>query len=137
MSADKHLCNMFRALAAMLHERDPAALVTALDRFGFAPGDVRFRTTQRGQLWTEILRWPWERSGAVRPMRPIPIAAAERIAKDYGYDQVVIIARRVGAPPEPHGEHVTTYGVDRAHCESAAAQGRALKRFMGWPEEKL
>jgi len=72
---------------------------------------------------------------AARPMRPISTAAAERIARDYGYDQVVIIARRVGAAPEPHGEHVTTYGVDRAHCDSAAAQGRALKKFMGWPNE--
>lgn len=71
---------------------------------------------------------------AQRPLRPIPIAAAARIAKAYGYDQVVIIARRAGEPPAPHGEHVTTYGVDRAHCASAALQGRALRRFMGWPE---
>ena len=28
-----------------------------------------------------------------RPMKQIPIAAAERVAKDYGYDQVVIYAR--------------------------------------------
>lgn len=67
-------------------------------------------------------------------MKRIPIAAAERIAKAYGYDQVVIIARKVG---EDGGEHVTTYGVNKAHCDSAAAQGRALKRFMGWPEEAL
>lgn len=73
---------------------------------------------------------------AQRALRPIPIAAAERIAKDYGYDQVVIIARRVGEPPAPHGEHVTTYGVDREHCASAALQGRALRRFMGWPNEE-
>lgn len=37
--------------------------------------------------------------------KPIPISAAARIAKDYGYDQVVIIARKVD--PEG-GEHVTT-----------------------------
>lgn len=42
------------------------------------------------------------------PMKPIPISAAERIAKSYGQDQVVIIARRVGEEPEPCGEHVTT-----------------------------
>lgn len=66
-------------------------------------------------------------------MRPIPISAAEHIAKLFGYDQVVIIARKVGTAPEPHGEHVTTYGVDKTHCASAAAQGDALKRFMGWP----
>ena len=33
-----------------------------------------------------------------RPMLPIPIEAAEQTAKTYGYDRVVIIARRVGAP---------------------------------------
>lgn len=60
----------------------------------------------------------------------IPIAAAERIAKDYGYDQVVIVARKVG---EDGGEHVTTYGVNKAHCNSAAMQGNAFKRLMGWP----
>jgi hypothetical protein len=63
-------------------------------------------------------------------MKPIPIAAAERIAKLYGYDQVVVIARKVD-----EGEHVTTYGVNKEHCESAALQGKALKRFMGWPDD--
>lgn len=29
-------------------------------------------------------------------MRPIPISAARQIAEAYGYDQVVIIARKVG-----------------------------------------
>lgn len=64
--------------------------------------------------------------------KPIPIAAAQRIAKDYGYDQVVIMARKVG----PDGiEHVTTYGVDKAHCDVAAQMGYVLKhRLMGWPE---
>ena len=35
-------------------------------------------------------------------MQPIPISAAKHIAKEYDYDQVVIIARKVG-----EGEHVT------------------------------
>lgn len=68
-------------------------------------------------------------------MKRIPITAAERIAKEYGYDQVVIIARKVGEAPEPNGEHVTTYGVNKEHCASAALQGKALKKFMGWPDE--
>jgi hypothetical protein len=67
-------------------------------------------------------------------VKPVPISAAEHIAKAYGYDQVVIIARKVGVAPDPHGEHVTTYGVNKSHCNSAALQGQALKRFMGWPE---
>jgi hypothetical protein len=72
-----------------------------------------------------------------RPMKPIPIAAARRIAEDYGYDQVVIIARRPGADPDPYGEHVTTYGIDRVNCDVAARMGNAVKRFMGWPEKSI
>ena len=69
-------------------------------------------------------------------MKPIPISAAERIAKDYGYDQVIIVARRVGDDPEPHGEHVTTYGVTKAHCDVAARIGDFLKfKVMGWVRE--
>ena len=67
-------------------------------------------------------------------MKPIPIRAAKEIASLYGYDQVIILGRKVGAPPEEHGEHLTTYGRDRAHCDAAAKAGRALRRFMGWPE---
>lgn len=65
-------------------------------------------------------------------MKPIPITAAEMIAKNYDYDQVVIYARKVGEDPDPHGEHMTTYGVDKVHCGVAAQIGSTLKRFMGW-----
>lgn len=69
-------------------------------------------------------------------MRPIPISAAARIAKDYGYDQVIVIARRVGDDPEPHGEHVTTYGVNKAHCDVAAKTGDFVKHeIMKWPRK--
>ena len=64
----------------------------------------------------------------------IPITAGKRIAEEYGYDQVVIIARTVG---EGGLEHVTTYGINKEHCGIAAKMGDALKRFMGWPEEAL
>lgn len=67
-----------------------------------------------------------------RPMKEIPISAAEKIAKDYGYDQVVIYARRVGEEPMPNGEHMTTYGIDKKHCSVAAQIGQTLQRFMGW-----
>jgi hypothetical protein len=71
-------------------------------------------------------------------MKRIPISAAERIAKDYGYDQVVIIARKVGDDPEPHGEHCTTYGVNKAHCDAAAKIGDFLKfKVMGWVKEQI
>lgn len=62
-------------------------------------------------------------------MKPIPIAAAKRIAVDYGYDQVVIYARKTG---DPGGEHMTTYGVTKQHCSIAARIGDTLKNFMGW-----
>jgi hypothetical protein len=70
-------------------------------------------------------------------MKPIPISAAKRIAEQYGYDQVIVIARKVG---ECGGEHCTTYGVDKANCDVAARIGDFLKfKVMGWkptPEDK-
>lgn len=65
-------------------------------------------------------------------MKRIPISAARRVAEDYGYDQVVIYARRVGDEPDPCGEHMTTYGVTKEHCSVAARIGDTLKCFMGW-----
>ena len=61
-------------------------------------------------------------------MKEIPISAAEKIAKQYGYDQVIVYARKVGEDPEPHGEHLTTYGVNKTHCDVAARIGSYLKR---------
>jgi len=70
-------------------------------------------------------------------MKRIPIAAAQRIADDYGYDQVIIIARKVGDDPAPHGEHCTTYRVDKTHCAVAARIGDFLKfKVMGWVKEQ-
>lgn len=63
--------------------------------------------------------------------KEIPISAGKLIAENYGYDQVVIIARKVGG-----NEHVTTYGVDKANCDVAARIGNFFKhKLMGWPEE--
>ena len=77
-------------------------------------------------------------------MKPIPISAAAHIAKTYGYDQVVIVARKVDQPAGVGetakqeirgGEHCTTYGVDKANCEVAARIGNFFKhKLMGWPE---
>lgn len=66
-------------------------------------------------------------------MKPIPISAAKRIAKDYGYDQVIVYARKVGESPLPHGEHMTTYGVTKVHCSIAGRIGSYLQReILGW-----
>lgn len=68
-------------------------------------------------------------------MKPIPVEAAERIAKTYGYDQVVVVARRVGVSG---GEHVTTYGRDPENCAVAARIGNFLKyKVMGWVQEHV
>jgi hypothetical protein len=65
-------------------------------------------------------------------MKRIPISAAKKIADAYNYDQVYVIGRKVG-----EGEHVTTYGKDKANCETAARVGDFLKyKVMGWPEYK-
>lgn len=63
-------------------------------------------------------------------MKPIPISEADLIACQYGYDQVIIYARKVG----PNGgEHMTTYGVNKPNCNAAAKIGDFLKyKIMGW-----
>lgn len=68
----------------------------------------------------------------MRDMVKIPISAARDVADRYGYDQVVIYARRCQDSPEPHGEHLTTYGRTREHCDVAARMAEVLKKFMGW-----
>ena len=66
-------------------------------------------------------------------MKNIPIAAAKRIAESYGYDQVIIYARKVG---DEGLEHMTTYGKTKEHCSIAARIGDFLKyKIMGWAEE--
>ena len=63
-------------------------------------------------------------------IKPIPISAAKRIAEDYGYDQVIVIARKTG---EGGREHCTTYGVNKEHCAVAARCGDFLKyEIMEW-----
>ena len=64
-------------------------------------------------------------------MSELPIKEARNIAQDYGWDQVIIVARRVG---DAGYEHVVTYGKDKANCEAAARAGQALKHhLMRWP----
>jgi hypothetical protein len=67
------------------------------------------------------------------PTIPIPISAGKEIADKFGYDQVVIIARKCG---ESGLEHVTTYGVNKAHCDVAAKIGNFIKfKIMKWENE--
>lgn len=54
----------------------------------------------------------------------IPIARAADLGRAHNYDQVIILARRVG---EPGLEWVTTWGKDPTHCAAAARIGDALR----------
>ena len=62
----------------------------------------------------------------------IPISAAKEIADKYGFDQIIIIGRKVDVC-----EHVTTYGTNPVHCAIAAQAGDYLRyTVMGWPREE-
>lgn len=62
-------------------------------------------------------------------MKEIPISVAKKIAQDYGYEQIVVYARKTG---EDGIEHMTTYGINPTHCDIAARMGKTLQKFMGW-----
>lgn len=69
-------------------------------------------------------------------MKPVPTYLAKLVAEDYGYDQVIIIARKVG-DGKGTGEHVTTYGTTKEHCDVAARIGDFFKyKLMGWKDER-
>jgi hypothetical protein len=67
-------------------------------------------------------------------MKPIPISEAANIADLYGYDQVIIYARRHTGPRS--GEHMTAYGKTKKDCEVVTRIGDVLKNFMGWNTKK-
>lgn len=63
----------------------------------------------------------------------IPPTEAARLCEQYGYDQVIIVARRVGG--DGH-EAVTTCGVDPANDEAARLIGEHFKyKVMKWKRE--
>ena len=54
----------------------------------------------------------------------------EAIAKKYGFNQVILIARTVG---EKGAEHCVTYGTDRENSVVAEDIGNFMKfKVMGW-----
>lgn len=66
----------------------------------------------------------------------IPISHAERVCKENGLDQVIIIGRKCDTLNSDGYECVTTYGRNRAHCKAAGIIGDFLKtKIMGWDKE--
>ena len=65
--------------------------------------------------------------------KPIPISAAKHIAKQYGYDQVIVLGRHPADGDDNGMEHLTTYGINKLHCGIAGRIGTFLKRkVMNW-----
>lgn len=64
-------------------------------------------------------------------MKSVPIAAAKRIADEFGKDQVIVLSwsRADGKT------WVTTYGRTLDDCAQASEGGNRMKRVMGWPED--
>lgn len=98
---------------------------------GVDGGDVVVTVEVSGKV--QCHRYPEEMT--IMPpskVKPIPLAAAKKIADDYGYHQVVIMARHTGTEPGAE-EHITTYGVNVQHCRIAAIMGDKLKEIAQWP----
>ena len=55
-------------------------------------------------------------------MSRIPISAAERIAKKYGYQQVVIVAR-----DPPNNGYITSYGTNPTNCRVAGRMAQGIQ----------
>lgn len=69
------------------------------------------------------------------PFVPIPDKAARHIAKTYGYEQVIVIGRKIGTSPEnPGGEFVTYYGDTETNKHAVSFIADIIKtRVLGWP----
>lgn len=66
---------------------------------------------------------------ARRRVKAIPPAAARRIAQAYGYDQVIVLGRRLNEPGEA-GEHVTAWGPNESATRDAARLGELARRTI-------
>lgn len=58
----------------------------------------------------------------------IPISAAEKLAKKYGFRQVILLAW------DGEWTNVVTWGDTVEDCAQAAHGGNLLKQKWGWPE---
>lgn len=59
--------------------------------------------------------------------KSVPISAAERIAKSYDKNQVIIVCW-----DKAHGKtHITTYGINKEECQQAALGGKTIAKSLG------
>ena len=66
------------------------------------------------------------------PLPIIALAEMEALCTKYGFNQVIVLARKVGE----HGyENLGTHGTDMEHSNAAAAIGEHLRKdVLGWTE---
>lgn len=64
-------------------------------------------------------------------VKRVSIAATKKFAQDHGYDQIIIVAYNEDM------QSVSTWGKSIAGCKNAADGGNAIKRLLGWPEDKI
>lgn len=68
-------------------------------------------------------------------MQTIPVKEARKIAEKYGYDQVIIHARKMGEDVTAalRGESMATYGVNAVHDTIIARIGKFIQESVfGW-----
>ncbi len=59
--------------------------------------------------------------------KPIPVAEARRIAEEFSYDQVIIVAWNA----ETGGTHITTHGTEPQFKKMAAQGGDRIAKILG------
>lgn len=57
----------------------------------------------------------------------VPISAAKEIAKKYNKAQVLLLCWE----EETGLTHITTYGINKKHCDMAAAGGQVVAEALG------
>lgn len=60
--------------------------------------------------------------------KEIPISKAKEIAREFNYEQVVIMGFNSIDKPN---YHVTTYGISKEKCKDAALAGDFVKKAIG------
>lgn len=131
VSRIKHRAGVLRYLSpAVAIELDAVALIVASTvpppDLGAALAAVREQA--REEVWREEREANKSSALACDPAARIPIAAAKRIAEEFGQRQVVLVTW------DGETTHVVTYGKSVADCEQAAQGGNFVKKAMGWPE---